>query len=76
MPYIKSLTTLRYARMKRLLQGYELTAPKLAKVLNVSYPTARQRLMDPSRLTLGELDRINRFGHIPMDEIREAIGNG
>lgn len=73
MPYTKPLTTQRHARMARLLKGYGLTAPKLAEVLSVSPPTARQRLDDPSRLTLGDLDRINRFGHVPLDEIREAI---
>lgn len=71
--YVKPLTTQRYVRMTRLLKGYGLTAPKLAEVLDVSPPTARQRLDDPSRLTLGDLDRINRFGHVPLDEIREAI---
>jgi len=75
MPYIKPPAQ-RHARMARLLLGYGLSAPRLAVVLNVSAPTARERLNDPSRLTLGDLDRINRFGHIPLNEIREAIGNG
>lgn len=73
MPYTKPLTPPRYARMTRLLRGYELTAPRLAEVLNVTAPTARQKLENPSRLTLGDLDRINRFGHVPLGEIREAI---
>lgn len=73
MPYAKPLTPPRYARMTRLLRGYGLTAPKLAEVLNVTTPTARIRLENPSRLTLGDLDRINRLGHVPIDEIRGAI---
>lgn len=74
MPYTKPLNPPRHERMTRLLRGYGFNAPKLAEVLNVSAPTARQRLEDPSRITLGDLDRINRFGHVPMEEIREAIG--
>lgn len=62
-----------FSRMGRLLKGYGLTAAKLAEILEVSTPTARQRLAEPERLTLGDLDRINRAGHIPMEELREAI---
>jgi hypothetical protein len=71
--YVKPLTPSRYARMTRLLLGYGLSAPKLAEVLDVTPPTARGKLYDPARLTLGDVDRINRFGHVPLDELREAI---
>ena len=72
MPYIKCVEP--YSKMQRLLRGYGLNAPALAKVLGVSEPTARGLLNGrTSKLTLGDLDRINRFGHIPMEEIRDAI---
>lgn len=39
----------------------------------VSPPTGRKRLEQPETLTLGDLDRLSRKGHIPMEELREAI---
>jgi hypothetical protein len=72
--YTKPLTTQPFSRMGRLLKGYGMTAARLAEILNVSTPTARQRLAEPERLTLGDLDRINRKGHVPLEELREAIG--
>ena len=72
MPYIKRVEP--YAKMQRLLRGYGLNAPALAKVLGCSEPTARGLLNSrTAKLTLQDLDRINRFGHVPMEEIREAI---
>ena len=72
MPYIKK-DEVPFVEMQRLLRGYELTAPALAKVLGCSEGTARSRLKSPADLTLGELDRLARFGHIPMEKIRAAI---
>ena len=60
-------------KMRRLLIGYGLNAVRLAAVLKVSEPTARKRLDRPELLTLSDLDRISRFGHIPIEEIRSAI---
>lgn len=71
MPNIKK--TRPFEKTRRLLLGYELTAPRLADVLGCSVPTARQRLEDPGSLTVAELARINRAGHIPIEEIREAL---
>ena len=72
MPYIKQQKQ-DFDKMARLLLGYGLTARKLAVVLGVSEPTAKKRLDRPDTLTLGELDRINRFAHVPYDEIRSAV---
>lgn len=69
MPYIKKPQS----GMKRLLLGYDLTAPRLATVLGCSIPTARARLNDPSQLTLADLDKIRRIGHVPIEEIRERV---
>lgn len=74
MPYTKPLLTQPWGRMHRLLTGYGLTGPKLAEILGVSRPTARNRLDEPGKLTLEDLDKIARYGHIPLDELRECIG--
>lgn len=72
MPYIKPRDP-PFAALGRLLKGYDLNAPKLAGILDCSTPTARRRLKEPELLTLGDLVRISQRGHIPMEEIREAI---
>lgn len=74
MPYTKPLTPMPWAKMSRLLKGYDLTGPKLAEILGVSRPTARSRLDEPGKLTLADLDLISRRAHIPLDELRECIG--
>lgn len=71
MPFRK--TDKRFIGMYRLLKGYDLDAPALARVLGCSLPTARAKLDDPSKLTLDNLMKINRFGHVPIEEIRQAI---
>ena len=73
MPYVKKPDP-PFFKMTRLLRGYGFNGPKLAEILGVSRPTAHCRLEEPGRLTLEDLDRINRFGHIPIEELREAIG--
>ena len=72
MPYTKPLLPKPWAKMSRLLKGYGLTGPKLAEILGVSRPTAKARIDAPGKLTLDELEKISRMGHIPMEEIREA----
>ena len=72
MPYTKPKPT-PFNGMKRLLLGYELTAPRLATVLGCSEPTARTRLNNPGSLTVEELDKIRRIGHVPIEEIRERM---
>lgn len=72
MPYVKPLAPQPWAKMHRLLTGYGLTGPKLAEILGVSRPTARSRLDEPGRLTLEDLDRISRHGHIPWNELLDA----
>lgn len=72
MPYIKK--TEPYAKMQRLLRGYGLNAPALAKVLGCGETKARKLLNgNTANLTLGDLDRINRFAHIPIEEIQKSI---
>lgn len=73
MPYTKPLTTAPFARMTRLLKGYDMNGVTLGRVLGCSAPTARGKIDNPERLTLGDLDKLRRVGHIPWDEIKEAL---
>jgi len=72
MPYIKKAEP-PFVRVARLLKGYGLQGKALAAVLGCSPPTARSRLEKPETLTLAELAMISSRGHVPMDEIRDAI---
>lgn len=72
MPYTKPLTTAPFARMTRLLKGYDMNGVTLGKVLGCSAPTARGKIDNPERLTLGDLDKLRRVGHIPLEELKEA----
>lgn len=72
MPYLKRNQP---PPMQKLLGAYGLnTGEPLARVLGVSIPTALKRIKDPALLTVGDLELINRRGHVPIEEIREAIG--
>ena len=71
MPYTKYVEP--FDKARRLLKGYDLNAKKLAEILHCSEPTARERLRNPGRITTSEWLRISRRGHIPVEEIREAI---
>ena len=71
MPYVKSYTKI--DKLRRLLKGYEFTAPRLASIIDCSVPTARRRINDPESFTVEELRKISRRGHIPLDEIRAAL---
>ena len=72
MPYCKS-ADIPFARMRRLLKGYDLNGSKLANVLGCSATTGKRKLDNPWTLTLEDIDRINKVGHIPIEELREAI---
>jgi hypothetical protein len=70
MPHLKDTTH----PLTRLLQKYGYTSgAKLERVLTITAPTAIKRLHDPELLTVEDLHRLNRFGHIPIDEIRQSI---
>lgn len=71
MPYIKSYTEV--DKLRRLLKAYEFTAPRLASIIGCSVATARRRINDPASFTAGELRQINKRGHVPLEEIREAL---
>ena len=72
MPYLKKKDE-PFAAMRRLLIGYGLNASHLGPVIGKNENTARERLKNPDKLTLGELRSIALKGHIPVEELREAI---
>lgn len=72
MPYIKPREA-PFAKLRRLLRGYELNERGLSEILGCCWKTAQSRLNNPGEFTLDELARISRKAHIPFDEIRETI---
>ena len=62
-----------FGRMQRLLKSYGLNGVKLGRVLGVSPNTAKIRIDCPAKLTLGDLDAINRKVGISYEEIRAAM---
>lgn len=72
MPYIKEREA-PFSKMHRLLLGYGYNGENLSKVLGTSRPTAKKRLDNPGLLTMKDIVNLNLKGHIPMEELREAI---
>ena len=59
--------------MERLLRGYGINGANLAHAIGCAEVTARKKLTDPMRLTLGDLSAIHsRFG-VPVNELRERV---
>lgn len=69
MPYIKKQPH----KMTMLLRAYGLDGVTLAAVLECCPNTALKRIKDPTTLTVGELGKISRRAHIPIEEIRGAL---
>lgn len=70
MPYTKQTRD----GMLKLLGAYGLASGvKLAPVLGVSAQTAYRRIDHPEELTVGELRRLATHGHIPLEEVRNAV---
>ena len=59
--------------MTRLLLGYQVNGANLASVLQCAPKTARAKIADPERLTLGDLKAIHRAYGVPADELRERV---
>ena len=72
MPRLKERTT-PFAKVTRLIKGYGFNGSNLEPILGYSAKTNRKKIEDPRELTLGDLEKICKNGHIPIDEIREAI---
>ena len=72
MPYLKKRDE-PFAAFRRLLIGYGMTARVLSPIIGRNENTSRDRLKRPETFTLGELRAISLKGHIPIEEMREAI---
>ena len=72
MPRVKTTQT-DYACMGRLLRSYGANGVNLAAALKCDPATARRKLAEPQRLTLGDLSKISTHYAIPMNDIREAV---
>ncbi len=62
-----------FQKMQRLIRGYDYNGNNLEPILGYSPKTNRAKIEDPRKLTLGDLEKLCRSGHIPIEEIREAI---
>lgn len=71
MPYTKK-PDVPFGGVSRLIRGYGVTITALAEILRVSRPTARKLMDNPECFSLRDLDALNRYAHIPLDEIRQA----
>lgn len=68
MPFKKSTVD----PLTRTLKGF-FNSSDIEKLLNVSRPTAIKKLNNPELLTVGELRKLNRLGHVPIERLREGI---
>lgn len=71
MPYVKSPER---DEVLKLLGKYGIENGRaLASVLMCSPSTAYNRMRSPEDFTVGELRRLARHGHIPIEEVRNAL---
>lgn len=61
-----------FIKVTRLIKGYA-SAPKVAKIIGRSANTARKKLNEPHRFTLGELELICLGAHIPAEDMEASI---
>ena len=74
MPYIKKKEP-PFTEVRRLIRGYTdgTGTAELQRALGCCETTARKKLREPDKLTLGDLKRISQNLHIPVERIREAV---
>lgn len=64
----------KYDKLIRLISGYlTQNGTTIANAMGASYKTAKARMDNPEKFTLGELSTIMRSQGIPIEEMREAI---
>ena len=59
--------------LTRLLLSYRINGNNLSVAIRSSPATARKKLDNPMRLTVGDLLIISDKWHIPMEEIRRCV---
>ena len=73
MPHLKQ-NKIPFQDVSSLLRKYNIcTGQQLSDVIYMSPFTARSRMKTPSDFSLTELRLIHRNGHVPLDELCEAI---
>ena len=56
-----------------IIRAYGYNGLTLADVIETSHQTALNRLRYPETFTLREIRLLQKKGHIPIDELRDAI---
>ena len=59
--------------MTRLLRGYEINGKNLSKCLGCAEETARKKILDPRKLTVGDILAIHHGYGIPLDDLKAAM---
>lgn len=72
MPY-KKPERVPFQSFSEFLKGKGFNSPKLAAVLGCSPNTAMKKLKKPETITLGDISKLYRRGHIPLTTLREEI---
>ena len=72
MPY-KKPERVPFQGFAEFLKGKGFNSIKLAEVLGCSPNTAMKKLKSPELITLGDISKIFRKGHIPLTILREEI---
>ena len=70
MPKLRSPTV---HPMTRLLKSYDLNGNNLSEAIRCSPATARRKIVEPQRLTMGDMLAVNRKFGVPLDDLRRAI---
>ena len=72
MPYRKP-ERVPFQGFSEFLRGKGFTSPKLAEVLGCCPNTAMKKLKHPETITLGDISKLYRRGHVPLTTLREEI---
>lgn len=59
--------------MTRLLLSYQLNGNNLSACIGCSPATARRKIVEPQRLTVGDMLAIHRRFGVPLDDLRGCI---
>lgn len=59
--------------MSRLLYSYKINGVSLANAIGCCEPTARNKLTNPEKLTIGDLRKIHERLGVPSEELRERV---
>ena len=72
MPRLRQ-TKSEFAALSRLLRGYGANGSDIANVLGCAPATARKKLAEPKRFTVGDLSDLSKHYGIPFEEVRGSL---